>query len=512
MPLLPSLSFDTPGVYVSENQFGSIPASLASFNAVYMLGYSSKAGAPKNEPYFIQSSDDFFNVFGASASTNSVKLFFDQRSGCGLYFVNVPARAGYKMALSAVTPGQVYSLTIDNYTVSYTAANGDGVGTVYSALAYLVNTQLSHIAYIAKPVARPFDLILVNSSVTVTASPAALTLTSVAAGTTPTLQDVITSMSTAFDPDMRQGFLIAPEFFQSFSNMLDRQALANAMEALCSDPLFYWMGIADCGSSVATATTGGGAVNLAIQEQSGLTSPKGHLAYYFPYWVNTSDQQVPMSASVVGVALRRYRDEGYRQPAAGTRYPVYGVKDTTFKLTDKLQAQLNPKGVNCGRKLPAGKGTVIYGARTVSTSPFYRFMNIRVIMNVLAGTLNNAFNEVVFSSVDGQGALFGRIKQTGIAICERLRQAGALFGATPEEAYLVVCDRTNNPALDLENGIVNLDVIVKPSPTLEVLSIRLSRASLGTTLAEVLNSGDASAVNNAGTAETVGNVTNPKNP
>lgn len=502
MPLLPSLSFDTPGVYVSENQFGSVPASLASHNAVYMLGYSSKAGAPQNTPHFIQSPDDFFNVFGASASANSVKLFFDQRSGCGLYFVNVAVRASYTLAIATVTVGTTYSLTIDGVTVSYVAITGDTATNIFAKLADQVNTRLSYIAY------QVGSVLKTNAA----ATGAGITLTAATTPSYPVLQDVIATINTAFDPEMRQGFLIAPEFFQSFASQSDRQALANTMEALCSDPLYYWTAIADCGAVAATATTGGGAVNLALAEVSGLTSPKGHLAYYFPYWVNTSDQQVPMSASVVGVALRRYREEGYRQPAAGTRYPVYGVKDTTFKLTDKLQAQLNPKGVNCGRKLPAGKGTVIYGARTVSTSPFYRFMNIRVIMNVLAGSLNNAFNDAVFSSVDGQGALFGRIKQTGIAICERLRQAGALFGASPEEAYLVVCDRTNNPALDLENGIVNLDVIVKPSPTLEVLSIRLSRASLGTTLAEVLNSGDSSAINNAGTAETVSSVANPKNP
>lgn len=502
MPLLPSLSFDTPGTFVTENQFGSIPSSLASFNAVYMLGYSSKSGAPVGTPYFIQSSDDFFNVFGASASTNSVKLFFDQRSGCGIYFVNVAVKASYTLAIATVTVGTTYSLTIDGITVSYNAVTGDTASIIFAKLADQVNTKLSYIAY------QLGSVLKTNSA----ASGTGITLTSVAAPSYPTLQDVLSTVNTAFDPEMRQGFLIAPEFFQSFTSLSDRQALANAMEAFCADPLFYWLAIADCGANTAIAITGGGAVNLALAEVGGLQSPRGHLAYYFPYWVNASDLQVPMSASVVGVALRRYREEGYRQPPAGIRYPVYGVKDATFKVTDKIQAQLNPKGVNCGRKLPAGKGTVIYGARTVSTSPYYRFVTVRVIMNVLAGTLAGAFNEVVFSSVDGQAALFGRIKQTAITICERLRQAGALYGATPEEAYLVACDSSNNPPLDLEQGIVSLDVIVKPSPILEVLSIRLSRASLGTTLTETLSSGDTSAVSNPGAAEAVSSTANPKNP
>ncbi|MFB2892077.1 hypothetical protein ACE1CI_03925 [Aerosakkonemataceae cyanobacterium BLCC-F50] len=60
----------------------------------------------------------------------------------------------------------------------------------------------------------------------------------------------------------------------------------------------------------------------------------------------------------------------------------------------------------------------------------------------------------------------------------------------------MVSHLTNNPAIDLENGQVNLDVLAKPSPVMEVLNIRLSRVSLGTVLAEVASSGDRSPVNN----------------
>lgn len=195
MPLLPSLSFDTPGTFVTENQFGSIPSSLASFNAVYMLGYSSKSGAPVGTPYFIQSSDDFFNVFGASASTNSVKLFFDQRSGCGIYFVNVAVKASYTLAIATVTVGTTYSLTIDGITVSYNAVTGDTASIIFAKLADQVNTKLSYIAY------QLGSVLKTNSA----ASGTGITLTSVAAPSYPTLQDVLSTVNTAFDPEMRQG-------------------------------------------------------------------------------------------------------------------------------------------------------------------------------------------------------------------------------------------------------------------------------------------------------------------
>lgn len=506
MPLLTTVSTAVPGVTVSENTFGAIPASLSSFNSVYMLGYSNKAGAPYNVPTFIQSPDDFYNVFGTSFSANSVQLFFDQRSGAGLWFINVAPRDSFTVTVGTVTVGAAYTLTIDSFNVTYTAVTGDTAASVLTGLANQVNLLASHNAYLSAAGA-----LAVTPGVTVTAT-ANLTLGSrVVAATYPVMLDVVRAINTAFDADMRQGFLIAPEFFQSFTVATDRASLAQAMEAFCSDPQYNWMALVDCGATAATATTQSAAMNLAIAEKGQLSSPKGHTAYFWPYWVNLAGAQVPMSPAVAGVALRRFRAEGYRQPAAGTRYPVYGVNDTSYPVTDKIQGALNPQGINCGRKLPASRGMVIYGARTISTSPFYTFMTTRVIMNVLDGTLSRAFDDVVFSSVDGQGVLFGRLKGTAVQICEALRQAGALYGASAEDAYLVICDNTNNPSSALEAGQVSMDVIVKPSPILEVLSVRVSRASIGTKLQEIASSGDLSAIKTPTALEGSSAVAAPKN-
>lgn len=504
MPLSLGFTLETPGVYVSESTFGAIPASIASFNAVYMLGYSNKAGAPVNTPTFVQSPDDFLNIFGTSLSTNSVKLFFDQRSGSGLYFINVPPKASYTLTVPTVTVGATYSVTVDGYTISYVAVTGDTSAAVLTKLSNLINTTASHIAFVSNATLR------VATGLVVTAS-AGVTLGAVsAAAAYPVVGDVVTTINTGLDSDLRQGFLIAPEFFQAFTSAADRTALAKAMEALAQDIDYQWLAIADCGQATATSTTGAGAVNLAISEVGALSSAKGHLAYFFPYWLNFQAQQVPPSASVVGVALRRYRQQGYRQPAAGTQFPVYGVLDTTINLTDKLQAQLNPKNVNCLRKLSAGRGTVIYGARTVSVDPFYRYMATRVIMNVLNGTLDRAFDQLVLSSVDGQGAIFAAIKQTCMEVCENMRSAGAFYGNTPDAAYLVICDVTNNTAADLEAGKVSADVVVKPSPTLEFLHIRTTRANIGANLAEFAQSGDTSNVLDANVLNLTANSNTPK--
>jgi phage tail sheath protein FI len=209
--------------------------------------------------------------------------------------------------------------------------------------------------------------------------------------------------------------------------------------------------------------------------------------------VNLDGTNVPASLGAVGAGLRRARAEGIYQPFAGVKTNIYGVTGTSFNVSASQQSILNPKGINCIRVLP-GRGVVVYGARTLSTNSFYRFSATRIILNILAGTLRKSFDEQLFSLVDGQGALFARIEGTADTICESLRNAGALYGATPDEAYLNICDTTNNTPVSLETGTVYLDCIVKPSPTMEVLAITVSRSSLGQVLASIKSSGDPVAV------------------
>lgn len=472
-------SYQVPGVYLTEGTYGLIPQGIASHNAVYWLGYSSQAGAPIDVPTFIQSPTDFVTVFGASLSLAAVQLFFKQLPGNGIWFINVRPRSTRSVTIGTVTVGATYSITLGGFLVSYVAKVGDDAAKILTGLTQAVNQSASHLATLIGE-----NLRLKDGSTTAVGSANVTIGAVVTAAAYPLVQDALDSLDVAIsDADLPQGFLIAPEFFQSATTLVAHTALAQGLEAKASDPRFNLVAIADCRESTATQLTGSGAVNLALQERAQLTSPKGHLVYFFPYFKDLNDALVPPSAVVAGVALRRYRNEGFRQPAAGIKYPVYGVNDPTFPVTDNIQAQLNPKGINCIRRI-RDKGVVIFGARTLSTSPFYVFMTTRVIFNVLGRSIDNALDELVFSSVDGQGALFGQIKATCIGICERLRIAGALFGASPQDAYLVVCDLSNNPTLDLDNGKLAVDVYAKPSPTLEIIGVRLFRTALGQSLTE----------------------------
>mgnify|MGYP000745287896 CR=1 FL=1 len=294
-----------------------------------------------------------------------------------------------------------------------------------------------------------------------------------AAGTT--AANFIAAIQNSFDPDEHeQGFLICPEAFQNLTQQSDRTSVATAMHDLCVQEDFDWVALVDSGPPATIDTTA-----EAATEAANYTAERGHLAYFFPYVVDLSGNTVPPSAAVAAIALRRYRIEGFQQPPAGSRYPIRGVLDVAVKVKKSEQAVVNPNGVNCLRKLPR-LGVVVYGSRSRSANPYYRFINTRIILSVYNRTLYNAFQDagIIFSGVDGQGILFTRIRETADAIAYRFWDGGAFFGASPQDAFFNKCDRSNNPALDLEAGIVRLDSYVAPVPTLERMLIATIRVAI----------------------------------
>lgn len=458
-------SFKTPGVYYRETTRGNIATALQAHDRVYMLGYSATGVSGELTPVY--SATDFYNQFGASLSTNSVKLYFAQRHNKPLFFLNVAIRSSYTITLASVTPSTVYSVTIDGFTLSHTATDTDTPTTVLASLTNKVNTSLSTIADMIST-----GVVRVNQGLAVSVS-AGLTLSSVTTPTYPTATDVIRSLD-VLPKKLDIGFLIAPEFFQATASQTDRTNLANEMIAFCSDPRRLWVALIDPGATVAEAP-----INAVITEKGLLQDPRGHGAIYYPYWVDTAGNKVPQSAAVAGVALRRQMQEGFTQPPAGVEYPVFGVNTLTIDITDTMQDVLNPLDINCARVFTGDYGRVIYGARTLSPDPYVQYVSQRVVCNVLGRTLVDALKSLVLSTVDGNGLLFNRVYLTAVGVCERIRLAGGLFGATAADAYLVVCDNTNNIPDDLQNGIVRCLVAVKLSPVLEFLDVNVVTTSLG---------------------------------
>lgn len=274
-----------------------------------------------------------------------------------------------------------------------------------------------------------------------------------------------------YEEDWPQGFIIAPEAFETLDLATQRLAVANAMHTLAADKNYDWFAILDCAPTTDT-------VSELQTEAATYVAPQGHSAYYAPHLVDLEGQIVAPSAAIAGIATRRFREEGFHQPFAGAKYPIAGVLDVAVKYGNQEQETLNPLGVNLIRNL-RNKGVVCWAMRTRSADSFYRFVNTRIVMNVLNGTLRRGFDFDLFSAIDGQGVLLSRIEETARAVCDQLWRGKALFGNDPSEAYQVVCSFENNDGNQLEQGNVLVEVYVCPSPATERILINTVRVSIG---------------------------------
>jgi hypothetical protein len=238
--------------------------------------------------------------------------------------------------------------------------------------------------------------------------------------------------------------------------------------------------------------------NRLFEEALSYSTTQGFLAYYAPYVKNDVGIFIQPTSYVAGLAIRRYRDEasGFKLPPAGAKYSLAGARGVEIQITTAQQEVSNPQGLNALRQLPgystvdADTGEVfgpvfVWGSRTRvnrgnATQALYAFVNTRVILNVIYGSLLSAFDGQIFNIIDGRAVTFNQIRAIAHnTLYENFYVPGALFGSSPAQAFEVVCDERNNLGGALENGYVNVKVYVVPAPTLERIEVDLVRVGIG---------------------------------
>jgi len=293
--------------------------------------------------------------------------------------------------------------------------------------------------------------------------------------------------------DYRPGFLLAPEAFGSFKATVggmtktqareERVKVTQSLLRAAEGKLGEVEGISGT-QHIALIDCGADELSLSeVQDELAFVKgtagvPFGHGAFYAPYIKNSSGRFVPPSSFIAGIACSRYVNEGFQQAPAGARYPLRGATGLRFDITAQQQEVTYPLGLNPIRSLP-NRGIVAWGARTMSSNALFKFVNTRAILNVLLDVLARSFDDVLFEQIDSAGTLYARAKSIASQVMGQLYRQGALFGARPEQAYLVVCSDANNAVSDLENGTLRLDAYVATSPTLERLVVTVVRTPAG---------------------------------
>ncbi len=203
---------------------------------------------------------------------------------------------------------------------------------------------------------------------------------------------------------------------------------------------------------------------------------------YYP-WIKVADPStglmtfLPPSGHVAGIWGRNDDTRGVHKAPANE--VVRGAVSLEVQVTRIEQELLNPVGINCVRAFP-GRGLRIWGSRTLSSDPAWRYVNVRRLFNYLEETILNGTNWAVFEPNDE--ALWARLRRTISAFLVNEWRKGALFGQTPDEAFYVKCDRETNPSEGIDAGQLVCEIGVAPVKPAEFVIFRLSQFSGGTSL------------------------------
>jgi phage tail sheath protein FI len=203
---------------------------------------------------------------------------------------------------------------------------------------------------------------------------------------------------------------------------------------------------------------------------------------YWP-WIKVSDPLsgknifVPPSGHVAGVWANTDNTRGVHKAPANE--VIRGAVDVELKITAGEQGLLNPEGINCIRAFP-GRGIRIWGARTLSSDPAWKYVNVRRFFNYVESSIKGATDWAVFEPNDQ--ALWAKLRRTIASFLVMEWRKGALFGLTPDEAFFVKCDSENNPAEGIDLGQVVVDIGIAPVKPAEFVIFRVAQLQGGSSL------------------------------
>ena len=200
-----------------------------------------------------------------------------------------------------------------------------------------------------------------------------------------------------------------------------------------------------------------------------------HAALYYP-WILVTDPStgqvipLPPSGFVAGIYARTDAERAvFKAPANEVVRLAVGFETT---VTAAQQEVLNPEGINAFRFFE-GRGNRLWGARTISSDPEWKYVNLRRYFAYLERSIDQGTQWAVFEP-NGE-ALWGNIR---VAIENFLMsewKRGGFLGDKPEKAYFVRCDRSTMTQNDLDNGRLVCLVGVAPLKPAEFVIFRIGQ-------------------------------------
>ncbi len=508
----------SPGVYVEEVPAASRPISGVGTAIAAFVGFADQG--PVNEPTLVTNWTQYTTTFGDITSdfamAKSVYGFFNNGGGRA-YIVRLPYDGGGSAAtapsaqLTAKSDASVAAYTVQAINASDTnlsvvvtptqgdnvpdgtfdlaVKNGDTVAETYPAVSNAKgkNNVLTQVNTKSKLI----RLTATDASADVVATGLQDTTTALTAPKNLPATATVNPATVIGDPAQRTGFgslemfeditmVLAPDVAaMQQSGQLDMDGLKAIQTALIGhcELMGNRMAILDPPAALNAQQVSDWRVN-----QAGYDSKFAVL--YWP-WISIFDPSVghnidfPPSGHLAGIWSRNDDTRGvFKAPANEV---VQGAVGLAYNVTRGEMDLLNPEGVNSIKAFP-GRGIRVWGGRTLSSDAEWRYINVRRYFNYLEESILQGTQWCVFEPNDER--LWGRIRRTISAFLVNEWRAGALFGATPKDAYFVKCDGENNTAESIDAGMVVVEIGVAPVKPAEFVIFKLAQFSGGTSISE----------------------------
>lgn len=179
---------------------------------------------------------------------------------------------------------------------------------------------------------------------------------------------------------------------------------------------------------------------------------------------------IPPSGSMLGIYARSDSTRGVHKAPANE--PVRACVGLDFQFDESEQNILNPKGVNLIRSFP-GMGIRVWGARTASSNPSWKYINVRRMFIFIEESIKANTNWVVLEPNDE--VLWVRVRRTIEVFLTGMWRDGSLAGSSPDEAFFVNIGHDTMSQDDIDNGRMICVIGVAPVKPAEFIIFRISQ-------------------------------------
>jgi hypothetical protein len=151
---------------------------------------------------------------------------------------------------------------------------------------------------------------------------------------------------------------------------------------------------------------------------------------------------------------------------------VRGAIGFEAMLNKAHQDVLNPEGINALRFFE-GRGFRVWGARTVSSDPEWKYVNLRRYFAYLERSVERGTQFVVFEN--NSEPLWASVRRMVEDFLYNEWSNGRLMGDKPTEAFFVRCDRSTMTQNDIDNGRLVCLIGVAPVRPAEFVIFRIGQ-------------------------------------